>query len=580
MVYLCLSVAMLAATATSRPASQESPSAITAKLLSADVAERRAAEKALKDFGPAAVPTLIELAKSGDAGSQIEAAYVLGTIGVKAAGASPVLCGLVAGGGHGVQIHAAVALGRIGPTAAGGAAALVAALGSEELGVRRAAGMALAQMGKPALAEVVKALGSGNALVRQCAAQAVREMGSDGGDAVDALCELLRTEKDWSVRREAMLALGKIGPAAAKAAPLLAEAFGREPGLRRLASSTLGVIDADANQTLGGVLKALESPDPLARRDALEVVGRVGQGSASARKAVARMVREDSSGLNRTKAAFVLVEMDPNAVEVVPVLLDTVGRDCGDREKAIWAVQRFAARDARVVPAIAAVMDDKEGEDMRAAAAWALGEIGKPAHALVPRIIKQLSDEAEAPRAAAAACLGRFGPDAKAATAELAKGLDDKSPWVRSQAAGALHRIGVRDERIVPAIAGGLKADRPWVRADAAELLIQLGPAAKAATGELEKLLADPDNYPRMMAAAALHAVDPTETKGVEALLGILKERRMYPWFKKRTCELLGEIKASSPGVQAALNEVIKTGNPEQRKAAEDAMRKIKAQGE
>ena len=553
----------------------DEPAALVAKLRSPSPAERLAAEKALIELGAPAVPALVEMLQAREADPRASAAYVLGMIGAKAGAAGPALGRLARSGPTPVRIAACVALGQIGPAAPDATAALAAALGCPEMGVRRAAVWALQQIGPPAVPELLKNLTHDSATMRGWSAHALREIGGGAKDAVDALVRLLRTEADWSVRREAVLALGQLGPAASKAAATLVEAFAGDPRMRRLAASALGAIHADPNDILPGLLKAMRSPDTFTRRDALEALGRVGRRAGSARDAVAAMLRDDADAENRLRAAMVLADTDPNAPEVLPVLLAAMGdRESAQRTRAIWALHRFAAKEPRVLAAVAALLDEPEDQHLRAEAAWALGEVGPPARSCVPRLARLLADEQEEPRGAAAWALGRIGRDANSAAAPLRKCLDDPSPWVRTSAAASLHRLGDASERIIPVLIDGLKGPRPWIRADAAEAIVGIGPPAKAAAPLLEKMLDEEDAHPRMMAAAALHAIQAASPKARGVLLAVLKDRR-DPWRRRRAAELLGELKISGEDVAAALAEAARDASPDVRKAAAEALRKI-----
>ena len=80
-------------------------------------------------------------------------------------------------------------------------------------------------------------------------------------------------------------------------------------------------------------------------------------------------------------------------------------------------------------------------EDVRKAAAEALGKIGPDAKAIIPALIKLLRDDDWGIRWTAARALGNIGPNAKTAIPALTEFLEDKDGFIRTAAAEALEKI-------------------------------------------------------------------------------------------------------------------------------------------
>ena len=96
-------------------------------------------------------------------------------------------------------------------------------------GMRETAFDALARMGRPALPALVRALHSqDDTNLRMQASWALARMGPDARDAVGDLIAALK-DPNPTVRRNAVRALGQIGPEAGKAAPQLLEIARQAP---------------------------------------------------------------------------------------------------------------------------------------------------------------------------------------------------------------------------------------------------------------------------------------------------------------------------------------------------------------
>ena len=189
---------------------------------------RRASATALGQIGPAAaeaVPALIKVLGDAERVVRGRAAEALGKIGPAAAEAVPALIKVL--GDAECRPDAAEALGKIGPAAAEAVPALIKALGDaecagcrrgprEDAGGRRRGGTGADQSAR-------------RCRVPPGCRRSPREDRAGGGEAVPALIKVLG-DAEWSVRRDAAEALGKIGPAAAEAVPALIKVLGDAEG--------------------------------------------------------------------------------------------------------------------------------------------------------------------------------------------------------------------------------------------------------------------------------------------------------------------------------------------------------------
>ena len=216
--------------------------------------------------------------------------------------------------------------------------------------------------------------------------------------------------------------------------------------------------------------------------------------------------------------------------------------------------------DAAAVPGLLAALRDADA-DVRREAAWALGRIGDAA--AVPGLLAALRDADADVRWAAAAALGRIG-DA-AAVLGLVAALRDADERVREAAAWALRKIG--DAAVVPGLLAALRDADADVREAAAWALGKIGDAA--AVPGLLAALRDADADVREAAARALGEIgDAAVVPGLLAALRDADER-----VREAAAAALGQIGAPAvPGLLAALRDA----DWNARRAAAEALGQIK----
>lgn len=157
------------------------------------------------------------------------------------------------------------------------------------------------------------------------------------------------------------------------------------------------------------------------------------------------------------------------------------------RRAAISALWKIASEEDTVVPkALASVLADTEPE-VRAYAAWALGEMGRTSAPVAGALIGALTDVQPAVRKQAVMALGRIGAPTPAVARALAASLDDGVSEVRQAVAAALQelaggdhtgvlgcalegldglaqRVPRRERQVFRAAAGAIRANAPQLR--------------------------------------------------------------------------------------------------------------------
>ncbi|MEX0701117.1 MAG: HEAT repeat domain-containing protein [Planctomycetales bacterium] len=343
---------------------------------------------------------------------------------------------------------------------------------------------------------------------------------------VPGLIALVRDPEIPAVtRRQAALTLGRIGPRAADAVPLLIELLSGDSG-----------------------------------------------------------TNHDPDLATATWAAKALALFGPEARAAAPVLvrLHRDGwRTIGERATAIEALGRIGAAHPAVLPALIETLSappsgaDRDAlrtaAEFRGLAAEALGSIGPPASAAVPALVRAASDEDETVRRRVIAALGAMRDSAAPAIATLVDALAfDESPAVRDAAAAALGGIGAP---AVPTLAH-LLADRDQeIRLRSAAALADMGALAEPAVPALETALADEVPAVRLRTAQALWKVARKGDRTVPVAVGLLANRDRQ--LRIAASRLLVEIAPHDARVADSLRELAESDESHIRRAAQETLEKI-----
>ena len=242
---------------------------------------------------------------------------------------------------------------------------------------------------------------------------------------------------------------------------------------------------------------------------------------------------KSSDAATRMEAANELGFLREDAAAAVPSLIDALA-DAYEpvQRNALYALG--AIGEPAVAPlaeALAAEQEAFEAEPILhiCDAAHGLAAIGAPA---VPALKNALVDKRENVRASAAYALGEMGPDAADAVDTLIRLLTDASDEVRRHAISALGMIQVPTEKTVPALIGVLENREDLdLGFFAAQALTRIGPAAAAAIPVLAAALQSESAYVRGFSAEALSRIGTAEA--LQALVPFLRTARWFPYVQK-----------------------------------------------
>jgi HEAT repeat protein/lysophospholipase L1-like esterase len=311
--------ALAKALAAGVPAASQANAAapLVAALASPDGRVRAEAAWALRRLGPAAgagVPALTRALGDPDEAVRAGAARALGALGAGASSAVPVLLGLLGDARASVRWRAMDALWSLAAHDASAVPGLAAALSSPDAYVRAGAVWTLREIGEPArsaLPAVTAATRDAHPGVRAVAVRAVARIGAGDAASVAALAEVLLKGGEGDDRWKAARALGALGAKAQEAVPALVTATSDANGhVRRESLIALGRIGPAAAPAAGAaVVAALDDAEPVIRRVAAAAAGRMRL--AGARPALERrQADEDEDVRGAAKAALEAIASD------------------------------------------------------------------------------------------------------------------------------------------------------------------------------------------------------------------------------------------------------------------------------
>lgn len=260
----------------------------------------------------------------------------------------------------------------------------------------------------------------------------------------------------------------------------------------------------------------------------------------------------------RMKAANELGFM-AEADEAVPALVNALEDSYEPvRRNAIYALG--AIGKPAVEPLINALDSEKEAFDIEPIlhicdAAHGLAAIGASA---VPELITALAAERENVRASAAYALGEMGPAAAEAVDELTSLLTDESEEVRRHAISALGMIKEPVSKTVPALIKRLENREDTDLAFfAAQALTRIGPDATEAVPALREALMSESAYVRGFASEALSRIGTAEA--LQALVPFLRTTRWFNYVKQNVPAFSIALKdsATAPNNADSLTKLI-----------------------
>jgi HEAT repeat protein len=260
-----------------------------------------------------------------------------------------------------------------------------------------------------------------------------------------------------TVRREVLIALGRVGPDAAHAVPVITAYLSNDdPAVRHSAAYALGRIGPSAAEAAGALRQGMQSDDQLMRAVSSWSLARIEPMNEAARDQAISLLTVAIKHKNprvQLAALRALIDLEP--------------------------------QPAVLVPALGQVFAEDNGELINEA----LGALASFGEAATPALIEALKRPET--RGRAAGLIARVGPQASAATGALVAALCDKDAEVRREVLFALASMGDKAVPAQAAIASALQDPEVRVRTIATYALGRIGPPAKTALPQLRAARSD-----------------------------------------------------------------------------------------
>ena len=415
--------------------------------------------------------------------------------------------------------------------------------------MRREAAEVLSNIGpqvRTAVPALLKALRDDDAGVRAAAAGALTHVKPETQPGILELVQSLK-DKDDEVRDRAIEALRALG---AESVPSLVQALGDKEN-KQAAFVALAGLGPQAKGAVPDLSKLLKDPDPLIRRHAANVLGRVGRGAIEAVPAsrqrwktripsVRRTAVEALNGIEGRQrltpsapAPSKTAKADPKEKPLSQWIKELDDTDPKTRLHAVEAINAIGPDAKEALPVLTRLLKEKD-IPLRVAVIKAIGGIGDPT--AVPALVEARSRvEIKAVREALVA----IGPKAVPALVQLIR--EHKDPQVREDAINLLEPMGSHAKAAIPALSQALhdKDAKPPITVSAAEALGRMGPDAVPA---LIDGLSAKDPRVRSCVAVVLGNMNEHAEKAVPALRNWQRKTMM----KKYAVPLPGLSKAST----------------------------------
>jgi hypothetical protein len=232
-------------------------------------------------------------------------------------------------------------------------------------------------------------------------------------------------------------------------------------------------------------------------------------------------------------------------IDIPDTVMDELGQRVGLSTETLRKTQ-IDQRMRRLTPLLATGDGEARLEAIRE-----LGELGAPAKAVLPALIREFQDRDWRVRREVAKAIGNIGPEARTAVPALVERLRDEDRRVSGEAIASLGKLGTAS---LPALIAALESPASHVRSSAAWVLSSYNAMARTAVPALMQALKDDDWQVRWVAAYALGCIGPEAKPAIPSLIEAF--RGEYELVSKEASRTLWRISGEADAIVAALGEI------------------------
>jgi len=465
----------------------------------------------------------------------------------------------------------------------------------------------------PIIQDLLRALKSPKPEPRLTALQTLAALAGGLGDSVPALTDQLLDKENPRNQVAASTVLGKLGPQARGAFPLLLHVskLDESPATRQAAAAALERIGRPAVSDRKSLVQGLKAPSADYRAAVAQTLTWVASPATPDLVPELLEALKDPDVRVRLWVARALWTINRQPQEVLPVFREALHnvKDAGVRSAAaetlglmgpearpaiddlklvlhdedvsvrLYAAQALWVMDrqhtAAVIPVFTKALNARDTSH-RATAAYMLGRIGPQARQAVGPLIEALkSDDADLKERAAFA-LGAIGPDSAAAVPLLIALARQGDVHLREQAVNALRGIGPAAKEAVPLLIELLKADNLTLRGRAVLALASIGPDARAAVPALAEAIRDnKDPSMQLFLAQAVWLVEGNVQQALPALCDLALDDSLDSKVRKEAIQVLGRMGPTARVAYTVLAQLKEQADEELLLAIEPALARM-----
>ncbi|HEV3262006.1 MAG TPA: HEAT repeat domain-containing protein [Gemmataceae bacterium] len=348
---------------------------------------------------------------------------------------------------------AASALGKLGPDARGAAPDILPLMADRAASVRQQAARTLGKVGADSKEKVFdalrEALKDSDRDVRLAAAEAICTIEDLSVSDVPLLVQILK-HQDQQARTFAARGLARLGRGAKAALPDLMAAYaGADQSLRRAVIETVAQLGVDAKPAVPTFAEALQDSDASVRKQAILALAKLGPDAKEAARPLGQVLSDSDKDV-RQSAVVALRKIGPGAKEAVPALAQLLSEEIDTahgqalRLEVLSTLGAIGPQAKAAVPDLLRSLHDNRLKEIHNPTAFTLAKIGKVAIKDLAAALK--NDDNWCVRAGAAIALGEIGKPARLAAARLLAlhAEQDENKIVRDACASAYGKVMAR----------------------------------------------------------------------------------------------------------------------------------------